>query len=81
MNIAGTFVIFWFYIYWALIITCPIVLAVTIYVWLRKKGTIKQRRLLIIFSALLLILSIYQIAFSAYKKNLIEKMPEEEIYK
>lgn len=81
MNIAGILIMVWYYIYWALIIACPFVLAVTIYIWLRKKGTIKQRQLLGTISSLLLIISFYQIIFSAYKKNLIEKIPEEKIYK
>jgi Mn2+/Fe2+ NRAMP family transporter len=69
------------YIIWILIVICPLMIGITLYFVIRKKGTKNNRRRLIYISIILLIVTIFQLAASIYRKNLVEDMPREEIYK
>lgn len=80
MNATETAVIAGYYVFWMLILIAPVVIGITAYFFFKKKGTLKTRRLLLIASIFLSVLTIFQIVGSAQRKKMVEEMPQEKIY-
>lgn len=68
-----------YYIYLVLIVISPIVFGVTIYLFLKKRGTEKSRKWLLILSIFLLLLDCYQLIGSVYQRKQWDEMEKKEI--